>query len=641
MKIRWLERIANISPYLILFTYIVGCIFCLLVDGMSYLINGSIIAIPVILGSFAFVLIKKRDLNLSGRTEVFLYNRSKSVMLFLLFYTLTILVLLITPAESKWGLLTILILYTIIFIQIVSRGLIPAVVLLEIMLTLAVTIYSYTLRPALYFGMTDIPPHMYMSTVTYLSGHVISGELGNYTYFPLYHVFVAISSHISGLDIQASLFVTTGLIFSSTVLFLYYLVNTIFHNEQISLIAALMYAMNADVVYYGTYMVTRTMAYVGFLILLYLLYSLTSPGVDAGNSAGRPIAWKFFVVITVIFILLVHQISTPMIIVLLGLLFILELYTHDNIHVTPVFLMVPITLCASYWLFIAYSFLGELLPRTDPSLYQNIVFTDVVYHLGLSFLVNQIDTLLIVFFALIGAIYLIWKQQPRYSVVLGILGFLAILLNVPSALTTVFQLVAILRIDRFALLFLPFLASIMGFGVYLFGRYLSDVKVPTRSVGVLLVALVVLYGIGSLGFVKAEADELSYVRDSFNQDEIVGFDHVLKTVPSGSSLHSDYYTSRFFTRQEIDQSERLGLPYYISYWMKDDLEASGERGYIILPDSQFRRGGLLFGKGDEFDPESLQPYMPTEENTRKMTSRLSTEDKIYSNHGIDIYCFQD
>ncbi len=636
MKIRWLERIANISPYLILFTYIVGCIFCLLVDGMSYLINGSIIAIPVILGSFAFVLIKKRDLNLSGRTEVFLYNRSKSVMLFLLFYTLTILVLLITPAESKWGLLTILILYTIIFIQIVSRGLIPAVVLLEIMLTLAVTIYSYTLRPALYFGMTDIPPHMYMSTVTYLSGHVISGELGNYTYFPLYHVFVAISSHISGLDIQASLFVTTGLIFSSTVLFLYYLVNTIFHNEQISLIAALMYAMNADVVYYGTYMVTRTMAYVGILILLYLLYSLTSPGVDAGNSAGRPIAWKFFVVITVIFILLVHQISTPMIIVLLGLLFIFELYIHDNIHVTPVFLMVPITLCASYWLFIAYSFLGELLPRTDLSLYQNIVFASVV-NLGLSFLVNHVDALIIVFFAVTGAFYLLWKQQPRYSIVFGILGILAILLNVPNVLTMVFQLVTILRIDRFALLFLPFLAIVMGFGLYLFGRYLSDVKVPVRSVGILLVTLVVLYGIGSLGLVKSEADEMSYIRESFNQDEIVGFDHILRTVPSGSSLYSDYYTSRFFARPEIDQSERLGLPYYISYWMEDDLEASGERGYIILPDNQFHHGGLLFGKSDEFDPEGLQPYLPTEENTRMITGRLSTENKIYSNYGVDIY----
>jgi hypothetical protein len=167
------------------------------------------------------------------------------------------------------------------------------------------------------------------------------------------------------------------------------------------------------------------------------------------------------------------------------------------------------------------------------------------------------------------------------------------------------------------------------------------VKVPKRVVGVLLVALVVLYGIGSLVFVKAEADELSYERDSFDQVEIAGFDHVLRAVPSGSSLHADYYTWRFFTRQKLDQSERLGLPYYTSHLMEDDLEASGERGYIILPDNQFRCDGLVFGKGDEFDPESVQPYLPTEENIRKMTSRLSTEDKIYSNYGVDIYYFAD
>lgn len=641
MKIRLLERIANISPYLILLTYIAGCIFCLLVGKMSTLINGSIMAVSAILGSFAFILIKRQDLDPSGKTEVFSYNRSKSLMLFPLFYTLTILVLLITPAESKWGLLVILVLYAIIFIQILSRGLIPGVVLLEIMLTLAVTIYSYTLRSALYFGWTDILPHTYMSTVTYLSGHVIPGELGNYTYFPLYHVFVAISSHVLGLDIQTSLFVITGLIFSSTVLFLYCLVNIIFRNEQIALITALMYAMNADVVFYGRYMVTRTMAYVGFLILLYLLYSLTNPGTDVGYAVARPTIRKIFVVITVIFILLVHQISTPIIIILLGLLFVFELYIHDNTHVTPVFLMVPITLCASYWLFIAYSFLGELFPRTDPSLYQSIVFIGGMSSSGLSYLVNQIDILLIVFFALTGAIYLVWKQQPRCSIVFGVLGLLAILLSVPTVLTMMFQLVTILNIDRFALLFLPFLAIATGFGLYTFSRYLTTVKVPKRVVGVLLVALVVLYGIGSLVFVKAEADELSYERDSFDQVEIAGFDHVLRAVPSGSSLHADYYTWRFFTRQKLDQSERLGLPYYTSHLMEDDLEASGERGYIILPDNRFRCDGLVFGKGDEFDPESVQPYLPTEENIRKMTSRLSTEDKIYSNYGVDIYYFAD
>jgi len=639
MKIRLFENLANIFPYLVLLAYIAGCIFCLLIDRIGYLINGSVMAIPAILGSFTFILIKKKDLDLSKTTEVYSYNCARSVMLFSLFYVFTILIFLMTPAGSKWGLLTILILYAIIFIQILSRGLAPAVVLIEIMLTLAVTIYSYTLRPALYFGWTDILPHTYMSTVTYLSGHVIPGGFGNYTHFPLYHVFVAISSHIIGLDIQTSLFITTGLVFSSTVLFLYYLVNVIFHDEQISLIIALMYAMNADVIYYGTYMVTRTMAYVGFLILLYLLYSLTTSGADARYSTVRPTVRKVLVVITVIFMLLVHQISTPMIIILLGLFFILELYTHDKIHVTLAFLMVPITLCASYWLFIAYSFLGELVPRTDLSLYQNIVFTDVVHHLGLSFLMNQIDTLLIVFFALIGAIYLIWKQQPRYSIVLGILGFLAILLNVPSILSTVFQLVEILRIDRYALLFLPFLAIAMGFGLSIFSRYLTAGKVPIRVVGILLIALVVLYGIGSLGFVMVESDELSYTRDSFNQDEIAGFDHVLKTVPSGSFLYSDHYTSRFFERGKFDQSERLGLPHYISYWMENDLKTPEESGYIILLEDQFQHGGLVFGKGDELDPENIQPYLPTEENMRKIVRRLSTEDKIYSNVGVDLYYF--
>lgn len=635
MKIQLFERAASLSPYLILFIYTAGCIFCLLTGRISFLINGSIMAAPAILGSFAIVRIMKKDFDLSEGIRIFPCKRYMPVIFFVLFYALTVQVLFVSPAGSRWGLLPVLILYAIIFTQILSDRSPPAVVLIEIMLTLAVTIYSYTLRSALYFGMTDILPHSYISTVTYLSGHVTPGELGNYTYFPLYHIFVAISSHMLGLDIHTSLFVVTCLVFSLTVFFLYYLVNTIYHNKQLSLLVALVYSMNADVIYYGAYMVTRSMAYVGFLILLFLIYSLKNPGTDARCVIARPGAKRICFVMTVIFILLVHQISTPMIIILIGLLIIFELFVRDENHVSTVTLLVPITLFAAYWAFVSYPFLKELLPRIDPVLYQNIIITDVVHSLGLRFLVNQIDTLIIVFFALTGAIYLIWKQQPRDSIVFGIFGLFSLLLNVPSILTVVFQLVAVLRIDRFALLFLPFLAIVMGFGVYIFSRYLSTVKMRTWLVEVLLIALIVLYGIGSLGLIKT--DELGYTRQSFNQDEITGFDHVLKTVPSGSSLYSDYYTSRFFARPRIDQSERLGLPYYTSYWIGSDLETPEEKGYTILPDRQFRRNGLLFEKGGEFDPESLQPYLPTAENIQNVTGRLSTEDKIYSNRGVDVY----
>lgn len=641
MKVQLFERLAGIFPYLILFTYIAGCIFCLLIDRMSYLINGSILAVPAIIGSFAFVFIKKKDIDLTGTLEVFPYHRLVSPQLFLAVFTFTILTFLVAPVDSGLGFIGVLVMYAVIFAQIISARLRPGAVLIEIMLTLAVTIYSYTLRPALYFGTTDLMPHSYMATITYLSGHVIPGELGTYTFFPLYHVFVALSSHVIGLDIDAALFLTTGLIFSTTVLFLYYLVNSIFRSEQITLLVVLSYAMNADVIYYGTYMVTRTMAYVGFTILLYLVYSMTETRPATIYAVTRPTTRRIFAVIMVVFILLTHQVSMPMIIALAGLLLLLERLTDARRHMSPTFMMVSISLFASYWLFVAYPFVKDLFPRADLSVYQNIVLTEAVYH-GWNFLLSQVDTLFVVFFALLGATYLIWKHQPGYSIVFGVLGLVAIILNVPSVLTVVFQLVSVLRVDRFAILFLPILAIATGVGIYTLIRYLAALNISPRWIGALMITLIVLYGISSLGSVK---EEPSYVRYSFNQDEMIGFDYVLQKVPSGSTLHADYYTLRFFERKKISESERLGLPYYTNRLIQKDLTLSGESGYIIFPDKQLRSGGLYLGQEavmdeTDFNPEmGLLPYLPTEGNVRNITGRLSTDDRIYSNSGIDVYYF--
>lgn len=641
MKVQLLERLAGIFPYLILLTYIAGCIFCLLIDRISYLVNGSILAIPAIIGSFAFVFIKRKDIDLTGTLEVFPYHRSASPQLFFAVFMSTILVFLVAPTNSVLGLIGVLVLYAVIFIQIISARMRPAMVLAEIMLTLAITIYSYTLRPALYFGTTDLMPHSYMATITYLSGHVIPAELGTYTYFPLYHVFVTLSSHMLGLDIETALFVTTGLIFSTTVLFLYYLVSSIFRNDQITLLVVLAYAMNADVIFYGTYVVTRTMAYVGFLILLYLVYSMTETKPDTMYAITRPATRRVFAVIMVVFILLTHQVSMPMIIALAGLLLLLERLIDARRHMSPAFLMVPISLFASYWLFVAYPFVKDLFPRADLSVYQNIVLTDAVNQ-GWNFLLSQIDTLFVVFFALLGAIYLIWKQQPGYSIVFGMLGLIAIILNVPSVLTVVFQLVSVLRIERFAILFLPVLTIAIGVGIYVLIRYLAALNLSPRWVGAVMIILIVLYGVSSLGSVRGEP---SYVRYSFNQDEITGFDYVLENVPSGSVLHTDYYTLRFFERKKINESERLGLPYYTTCLIAQDLNISGDSGYIILPDDQLRRGGLYLGEEavmeeTEFNPEKgLRPYLPTEENVKNVTSMLSAADRVYSNTGIDIFYF--
>lgn len=640
MKIQMLERIANFLPYLVLSAYIAGCVFCIWIDRMSYLINGSILAIPVIIGSFVFLFIKQRDFDLSEEVEGFSYNPSVSPAIFLVLSIFSILAVLIAPIGSWWALLPTLLQYGVIFIQIGSARVQPAIVLLEVMFVLALTIFSKTLLPALYFGGTDIVPHNYMSTVTYLSGHVIPSDLGTYTYFPLYHVYVALSAHVLGLPPQISHFIVTGLIFSTTVLFLYYLGERVFGNRQIALLAVLAYAMNADVVYYGTYMVTRTMAYVGFLILLYLLLVVGDQDIGGERAASRPTVWRGFVVVMVTFILLTHQVSAPMIIILLCLLFAIGLFIQEKNPVSMAFLLVPISLLASYWLFIAYPFIESLFPRAQ-ALSQNFAFSEAVSQ-GWGFFLNKIDSQAIIFFALIGSIYLVWKQQPKYATVFGIFGVMAIVLNVPGFSNMFFQFTTVLCIDRFGLLLLPMLAIAMGVGIYILMRFLSTAKRSPRWVGqVTVIALVALYGIGSLGFVE---DKPGYDRYYFNQDEVTGFDHVLEKVPSGSNLHGDYYTLRFFTRKKITMSEELKLPYYTNHMLGKDLEIA-EDGYIIFATAQLRHGGLLLGESgaeeeEEFDPGQVhQPYLPTDENMQNMTHRLSLGDKVYANSGIDIYQF--
>jgi hypothetical protein len=109
MNVQIFRRLAGVFPYLILFTYIAGCIFCLMIDRMSYLINGSILAVPAIIGAFTFVFIKKKDVDLSGNLAIFPYGRLISPQMFLAVYLLSILAFLLTPSDSVLGLLMVVV----------------------------------------------------------------------------------------------------------------------------------------------------------------------------------------------------------------------------------------------------------------------------------------------------------------------------------------------------------------------------------------------------------------------------------------------------------------------------------------------------------------------------------------------------
>jgi len=227
------------------------------------------------------------------------------------------LVILASGLGNSWTyLVLVVLLYIIIFIQIFSGELSKTTVLFEIILTQAGFIWSSAQKYDFYFGGTDIMPHQFMATITYLLERVLPPEFGGYSNFPLYHIFVAECSHVLGLDIRTILISFTWPISVIGIIFIYYIFLRTVQNEQIALLTSLIYSMSAVGITHSNYMIPRGLAFMGFLMLLYFLTS--------SNRFKNPYAKCILVTLIVVFTILVHQVSILLIIALLCLLIVCE-----------------------------------------------------------------------------------------------------------------------------------------------------------------------------------------------------------------------------------------------------------------------------------------------------------------------------
>ncbi len=151
--------------------------------------------------------------------------------------------LLLSQGDRPWYyFIFILVLYLSVFLQIFSENVNPSLILAETFLIMINLIYSVTLNYDFYFGTTDILPHVFLSELTAISGHIIPASLSDYSYFPLYHILIAEASELLNISAKTSLFVVTAPIYAVTVVFLYYLFNYITNNRQISLLSCVLFS---------------------------------------------------------------------------------------------------------------------------------------------------------------------------------------------------------------------------------------------------------------------------------------------------------------------------------------------------------------------------------------------------------------
>jgi len=634
VKSKCLLLFARALPYLLIVACIVGLLGSITIGRYNFAMGGSILAIPAIAAAIALLHIYRCDQDpLLGSASLFPFEQRALVLLFGVAFSLTIIFGLICPLESPYFLGGVIALYTIVFLQIFSRGHRSTVTLIEIMLTMACLIYETTLKSPYYFGWTDIPPHIFLSTVTYLSGHVIPPDLSaGYAYFPLYHIWIALSSHVLAIDIKPTLFLITCPVYVMVTVFLYYLFMRVTGNVQLSLLACLLYSIDSTVTFYGTYMITRATAYIGFAILLYLLIT----GNSGDCSYKKNHSFRALAILVTAYILLVHQVSTPQILFLLLLLLGCEWFVGSEKHLHNSFLVLEVVLFLAYWLYVAFDFANYIGgTRIRPDIFEAPVIVESVRAFSpIVFLSNNVDVLVFLLFAIIGFGYLFWKQKPAYAPVFGLFALLTIVFYVPTPINSIWQTITLFRFDRFMLLISPFMALIMGWGLCTVSGYLQK-KNPIRAVGSIVLLLFVIYCCGAAGIIKAAPPEL---RDSFTFEELDGFDHIYSYVPYGSTIYSDYYSSRYFSQSYFSESDALGIPFYRSRQIQDVMDLPSYRGFVVIPCSQFMGYGLTFSKGSDLDPEGrTYPYLPSSETISTLSSNLAERDKIYSSEFIDLY----
>lgn len=620
------EKFAIIFPYLIVSFILVGLLAAFIIGRPDFAIRGLVVAIPGMVAAKVLTEIYKNGAIIGHVDFAINFNQKRLSIIFFILYALSSGIVLISSVRPWYYFVTMSLLYTIILFQIFSKTVNQNLVLSEIILCIINLVYSFTLKSHLYFGGTDILPHLFMSQVTYLSGHTVPESLSvGYANFPLFHILISQASYLLNLDIRTSYFLISPLIFTISVIFLYYIFLNTTKNIKLSLLSVVLFSTLSTVVYYEMYMITRVVAFIGFLVLIYLIYK---------NSEKNNPQLKILGILFTLFIVLVHQVSTPQIIAVMILILVSELIlTHftglNTKFYNNNYMLLLIVMFLGYWLYVAYSFTTLVLSTRVDSLSSRSIEIKETVQFGYEwiFIANNVDTMIVALFVFIGIGAIFWKYGKKYSAVFALVSLFALPLYLPNPLQALWQTMVLFRFDRFMLLVSPFIAFSMASGFIFCYKFLIIKNKKVISAFLIVTILFSGFVYSSLTDASPEYEGTISSRTYFFSDELIGFNYISDFVPNDSILYSDNPTSKFFSSRKFSESDNLGIKYYrIGHF--DASNFNLKNGYFILRNKALDRG-LSFEsmtiKGDnilEWD---------------KLNSNLKINNKIYSNSAIDIY----
>ncbi len=601
----------------------------------------NLIFLAIVLLFPVFILLRYNT-HIGSISPISKYN-SIFVKIFFIFFLLSFSYTLIAPFKSILFIMLFIVLFLLIFIQIVTSNLRQPLIIFELTITFLLIIYSVTLKYPLYYGATDILLHLDYSKLILALGHTPPlNYQSSYTFYPLTHFITVISSEIFNINIEPAFYVTTGLIFSFSILFLYGLFRLI-TTQKIALVACLLYSSTAIIIFYGLYMTPRSMAYILYLILLFLVVKM-----NFGNMDKNKNNYFMLSVLICLSLVFVHHASNFQIIPIFLLFFIILDFcyiirkTEKKLIVYPILIFGVFILI--HWFYIAQQLsvtfiqyarsvfesdaigLGSTYIQPSLDIQKNIIEETI------SYLVTYVPISILLFFVFLG-IGLIFKQNANKKLlVFGILAFL----STPFWAPTSFKILNIFQgfvLERIILFTAPFIMLIFGYGLYQVILHINGKK--NKSTMAIIFILLFSYILVSLGNVPFYDYKINFMNNtnsdsySFNEKDLNFMNFTDRFIPSGSLIITDFWVVRYYTgKTYFSGIEDYDIKYYQRKYLGNLEDLESQKGFIIFRKEYFENKKYL--KTSDKDDILLESKHLFEE-------KFFNFNKIYSSQADIIY----
>jgi hypothetical protein len=632
---QYITRKSRWFPICLLLVAGAGMSFTLLLQRADLTAFGLILAVPLALA--AIILFIGPKTIVSTAAAVVSKNKIQFAHLYLINVIIFIISLILLLASSTRPLAYFILIscYSgLILWQVLwpRPGWTNYLILAEILFLSLNLIWGVNLRYALYFGDTDTLVHMQLINTILQTGHVDSYLF--YKFYPLYHIYIAIGNEITGLSLETALFVIMGLAWQGGILFAFLLFRKLVNNK-LALIACLLYASSSQLVYYGSYSIARSLAFVFFIFWIHLIF----------NQAQKSLRYLFLSLIVMSALILTHHLNVLYIIPVLVLIYLVQICLNrarPERIINPYFICLLLICSLSYLVWVASEMSGSSLPVTIQSLLNmdlNLSANPTGGY-GFSVLPSLVYYSLVLLLGLLGITIAFSRHKFSFStnlpLIISVSGFILLAVYIPGPLNLISASNIILA-ARFQLLVSPFIALLIAFGLYYLVNASETIKLFFQRKTNLMIlpagSVIVLTFFSLISIGNSEDTNLyQYTSTSdspyFDRAELKSFSFLADKGDNQLPLHADYQTTRNsfslgnFARRNIIESGDIS---YI------------QNGYLILRVAELaRKKALTFspdGRGRQlfrYHPDPVSPELDILKN-------LSFENKIYGSADIQIF----